>query len=82
MKNYEDGVRMFIDEHWRMIHKAAGWAALRNMLLVRLHIRFGPTTTSDIASQVLYMNRFLKMNEVAILLRYYEELVRWDIWYT
>ncbi|KAL1696391.1 hypothetical protein GGG16DRAFT_121190 [Schizophyllum commune] len=64
VKNYEDGARMFIDEHWRMIHKAAGWAALRNMLLV------------------LYMNRFLKMNEVAILLRHYQELVRWDIWYT
>ncbi|KAI4521470.1 hypothetical protein K525DRAFT_201143 [Schizophyllum commune Loenen D] len=64
VKKYEDGARMFIDEHWRMIHKAAGWAALRNMLLV------------------LYMNRFLKMNEVAILLRHYEELVRWDIWYT
>ena len=46
-----------------------------------LHPLWSPTT-SDIASQVLYMNRFLKMNEVAILLRHYEELVRWDIWYT
>ncbi|KAI5889508.1 uncharacterized protein SCHCODRAFT_02670493 [Schizophyllum commune H4-8] len=64
VKKYEDGARMFIDEHWRMIHKAAGWAALRNLLLV------------------LYMNRFLKMNEVAILLRHYEELVRWDLWYS
>ncbi|KAL1748792.1 hypothetical protein HDZ31DRAFT_28888 [Schizophyllum fasciatum] len=63
VKNYEAGARMFIDEHWRMIHKAAGWAALRNLLLV------------------LYMNRFLKMNEVAMLLRHYQELVQWDLWY-
>lgn len=63
VKNYEAGARMFLDEHWRLIHKTAGWAALNNLLLV------------------LYMNRFLKMNQVAILLRHYQDLVKWDHWY-
>lgn len=32
---YLKGVKVFIDEYWRMIHLAAGWGALRAFLLVR-----------------------------------------------
>ncbi|KAH9910215.1 uncharacterized protein B0H18DRAFT_1130530 [Fomitopsis serialis] len=35
-KGYIKGVLAFVDEHWRMIHRAAGWGALRAFLLVRM----------------------------------------------
>ena len=35
-KGYLKGVLAFVDEHWRMIHRAAGWGALRAFLLVRM----------------------------------------------
>ena len=36
--NYCQGTVAFIDEYWRMIHRAAGWAALRAWLLVSYNI--------------------------------------------
>ncbi|KAH7920662.1 hypothetical protein BV22DRAFT_786890 [Leucogyrophana mollusca] len=32
--SYPNGMRTFVKQNWRMIHRAAGWAALRNWLLV------------------------------------------------
>jgi hypothetical protein len=32
--DYYQGTMAFIDDNWRMIHRAAGWAALRTLLLV------------------------------------------------
>jgi hypothetical protein len=34
LADYYQGIVTFIDENWRMIHRAAGWAALRTLLLV------------------------------------------------
>ena len=34
-KGYRKGVIAFIDLYWHMIHRAAGWGALRAFLLVR-----------------------------------------------
>jgi hypothetical protein len=34
LANYCQGTVAFINEYWRMIHRAAGWAALRAWLLV------------------------------------------------
>ena len=34
-KGYRKGVMAFIDQYWHMIHRAAGWGALRAFLLVR-----------------------------------------------
>ncbi|THH09574.1 hypothetical protein EW145_g1928 [Phellinidium pouzarii] len=39
--DYERGVRMFIDEYWRMIHRAAGFSALRIWLLTLTQNRYG-----------------------------------------
>ena len=33
--NYAEGVRLFVDESWQIIHRAAGFSALRVWLLVR-----------------------------------------------
>lgn len=32
--NYFKGMIAFVDEYWKMIHRAAGWDALRYWLLV------------------------------------------------
>ncbi|KAH9941131.1 uncharacterized protein BXZ73DRAFT_42107 [Epithele typhae] len=37
---YIDGVKNFIDKYWRMIHRAAGWGALRTFLLSFLKDRY------------------------------------------
>lgn len=34
LADYGKGVRRFVDEYWKIIHRAAGWAALRYWLLV------------------------------------------------
>lgn len=34
MANHYAGTMSFVDEYWRIIHRAAGWAALRTWLLV------------------------------------------------
>ncbi|EGO03576.1 hypothetical protein SERLA73DRAFT_175098 [Serpula lacrymans var. lacrymans S7.3] len=38
--NYFDATKAFIDDSWRMIHRAAGWSALRVFLLVLVVNRF------------------------------------------
>jgi hypothetical protein len=64
-----------------MIHRAAGWAALRVWLLVsgvlgrssyQLFNRF----------KMFVVNRFLTGSEVARILRHYEGLTNMDSWYT
>jgi len=34
ISNYHQGTLAFVDYYWRMIHRAAGWDALRFWLLV------------------------------------------------
>ncbi|KAL7284008.1 hypothetical protein ACG7TL_001281 [Trametes sanguinea] len=31
---YDKGVRAFIDQYWQLIHRAAGWRALRAFLMM------------------------------------------------
>ncbi|TFK41516.1 hypothetical protein BDQ12DRAFT_678115 [Crucibulum laeve] len=40
MKDYYKGTIAFVDEYWKMIHRAAGWDALRYWLLMLLGNRF------------------------------------------
>jgi len=47
LANYCRGTEAFIDEYWRMIHRAAGWAALRAWLLMFVVNRF--LTGSEVA---------------------------------
>ena len=35
--DFHKGVQSFIDEYWKMIHRAAGWDALRYWLLVSVN---------------------------------------------
>ncbi|KAL6303314.1 hypothetical protein BKA93DRAFT_789129 [Sparassis latifolia] len=39
-KGYAKGVIAFIDKYWRMIHRAAGWGALRGFLLMLVANKF------------------------------------------
>lgn len=39
LAEYYQGTKSFIDEYWEMIHRAAGWAALRAWLLVSANIQ-------------------------------------------
>ncbi|KAG5353414.1 hypothetical protein J132_11236 [Termitomyces sp. J132] len=48
IKNYFKGTKAFIDYYWRMIHRAAGWDALRYWLLMLVVNRF--ITGADVAS--------------------------------
>lgn len=36
-KGFDNGIESFIEDHWRIIHLAAGWGALRAFLLVSHH---------------------------------------------
>ncbi|KZT02913.1 uncharacterized protein LAESUDRAFT_386888 [Laetiporus sulphureus 93-53] len=40
MEPYRDSIVKFVDQYWRMIHRAAGWAALRSFLLMLAANRF------------------------------------------
>ncbi|KAG7446898.1 uncharacterized protein BT62DRAFT_993784 [Guyanagaster necrorhizus] len=61
--NYCRGITEFVDQYWLMIHKAAGWKALRFWLMTML------------------ANRYLKGEEVASVLKYYEAKTQMDLWY-
>ena len=37
MSNYLKGVMAFVDDYWKMIHRAAGWDALRYWCWVRIY---------------------------------------------
>lgn len=36
--DYCKGAIAFVDEYWRIIHRGAGWSALRFLLLVRFFL--------------------------------------------
>ncbi|KAH7915040.1 hypothetical protein BJ138DRAFT_222271 [Hygrophoropsis aurantiaca] len=38
--NYPRGMRAFVEQNWRMIHRAAGWAALRQWLMIFMTHKF------------------------------------------
>ncbi|KAK0204113.1 hypothetical protein DFS33DRAFT_861413 [Desarmillaria ectypa] len=61
--NYCQGITEFVDEYWPIIHKAAGWKALRFWLMTML------------------ANRYLKGEEVASVLKFYEAKTQMDLWY-
>ncbi|EDR04559.1 uncharacterized protein LACBIDRAFT_330486 [Laccaria bicolor S238N-H82] len=67
--NYHKGTIAFVDSYWKMIHRAAGWDALRYWLLVRNN-----------CSSLFYLFKcwlnasFLSGHEVAEVLQHYESL--------
>lgn len=80
--NYLKGVEAFIDTYWRMIHKAAGWSALRYFLFVS-HVSFDIALLFSCRRscfQILLANNFLSGHDVAQVLLYYENLTGMDNW--
>ncbi|KAF7430448.1 hypothetical protein PC9H_006155 [Pleurotus ostreatus] len=63
LANYYQGVIMFVDEYWRMIHRAAGWEALRWHLVILKASKF--LTFIDIA-------KILKHYEYLVGMEYWE----------
>ncbi|KAG7095554.1 hypothetical protein E1B28_006291 [Marasmius oreades] len=63
IKNYLEGVRMFIDEYWKMIQLAAGWEALRYWLIVLLANRF--LTGHEVAQLLKYYQGKIGWAELA-----------------
>ncbi|KAF9269511.1 hypothetical protein L218DRAFT_272438 [Marasmius fiardii PR-910] len=61
IRNYHDGVRMFIDQYWKMIRVAAGWEALRYWLLVLLANRF--LTGHEVAELLKYYQKKVGWDE-------------------
>jgi hypothetical protein len=54
LADYYKGTVAFIDEYWRIIHRAAGWAALRTWLLVSViseRIRFDAKIRQDVCGK-------------------------------
>lgn len=60
-QNRLEGVRSFIHYYWRMIHRAAGWEALRNWLLVLQTYRL--LTIADVAKALKEYEGLTKMEE-------------------
>lgn len=77
-------VQAFLDEYYVMIHRAAGWDALRLFLLVRTHVHLSDRYSSQnlMNLQMLLANRLITVSQVSKSLRYYEKLVGMDTWYT
>jgi hypothetical protein len=87
--NYLAGVEAFVDEYWLMIHRAAGWGALRAWLMASDQL--SPTTSTDSLSlvrldisvvQMLVSRRFLKNIEMVQVLKKYNGLVGKNKWHT
>lgn len=51
-KGYVKGVGDFLDKNWQMVHRAAGWRALRTFLLVLMTNRF--LTIGEVAELLKY----------------------------
>lgn len=64
---------MFIKENWELIKQGAGLLALRTWLLVKTACSSYWVFYVDML-QVLLVNNFLLPEEVATLMRYYQEL--------
>ncbi|KAG9218155.1 hypothetical protein CCMSSC00406_0008094 [Pleurotus cornucopiae] len=64
LANYYQGVIMFVDEYWRMIHRAAGWNALRWHLMILKASKF--LTFTDVA-------KVLKHYEYLVGMEYWEK---------
>ena len=77
--NYLHGTKAFINKYWLVIHRTAGWGALRAWLLVSLTFAdaFLPMLTF---TKVLAVNRFLTGAQVAEVLRHYEKFTGMDYW--
>ncbi|TFK70788.1 hypothetical protein BDN72DRAFT_765948 [Pluteus cervinus] len=58
--SYRDGTKGFISYYWKMIHLAAGWAALRAWLLMLLGNRF--LTGNDVAELLKHYEKQTKMD--------------------
>ena len=82
----------FVDEYWKIIHRAAGWDALRYWLLVSFFFFsrsdnskqslffFGSSFFWLFIIQMLLSNRFLTGHDVAQVLVHYEDLVGMAFW--
>ncbi|KAG6890025.1 hypothetical protein C0992_003248 [Termitomyces sp. T32_za158] len=60
IKDYYKGTKAFIDFYWRMIHRAAGWDALRYWLLMLVVNRF--ITGDEVASLLKYYESLTGMD--------------------
>jgi len=60
VENYLNGMKEFIDEYWQMIHRAAGFAALRVWLLVFVSNRF--LSGTNFCDLLKYYSELVGMN--------------------
>ncbi|KAJ2936560.1 hypothetical protein H1R20_g533, partial [Candolleomyces eurysporus] len=58
--NYRKGVKAFVDDYWKIIHRAAGWDALRYWLLLLLANRF--LTANEVAQTLKYYESLTGMD--------------------
>ena len=77
--DYSKGVQQFLDKYWPIIHKAAGWRALRAFLLVRSKAMIWGVT--DWRGQMMNANHYFPMKKVLDALKYYEEKTGMKLWY-
>ncbi|KAH6909471.1 hypothetical protein BKA70DRAFT_1102610 [Coprinopsis sp. MPI-PUGE-AT-0042] len=61
--DYPKGVRHFIDQYWKMIHRAAGWDALRYLLLLLLANRY--LSAKEVAQSLKYYEEYTGMEHWA-----------------
>lgn len=78
--DYAKGVRDFIDQYWKMIHRAAGWGALRYLLVASLDPSPLSAECSFVSMQLLLANRYLSAKDVAKSLKHYEEYTGMEHW--
>jgi len=74
ISDYLRGTIAFVDHYWRIIHKAAGWEALRYWLLVRFPLFGTAAFTNFQPRKILAFNQFLNGHDVAQVLLHYEDL--------
>lgn len=60
IENYGNGIKMFIDEYWRMIHRGAGYGALQVWLLVLVKNKF--LTGSQYCEALRYYTNLVGMD--------------------
>lgn len=74
-KDHLRGALKFVEDNWQLVHKGAGWRALRNFLVVWLFSwRFYMRIANILRKQGLGLHGYLESNEVSQILARYEAL--------
>lgn len=77
-KDHLRGALKFVEDNWQLIHKGAGWRALRNLLVVWLSSWQLLLIANILRKQGLGLHGYLESNEVSQVLARYETLTSMD----